>query len=69
MEWLRGEIKKDRRNVRYYLNYSGQEQEIWNQYGDSTELLTGEPVKGGESIRLPGWGVKIMEGPAAVGTD
>lgn len=55
--------------MRYYLNYSGQEQEIWNQYGDSTELLTGEPVKGGESIRLPGWGVKIMEGPAAVGTD
>ena len=47
--------------VTYYLNYSAEEQSAVHPYSDGTELFSGEPVKCGEEIRLPAWGVKIVE--------
>ena len=49
------------RNVWFCLNYSSQEQRLEFRYGDGTELLAGEMVKEGECIRVPAWGVKIIE--------
>lgn len=49
------------RNVWFCLNYSGQEQGLEFRYGAGTELLAGEMVKEGECIRVPAWGVKIIE--------
>lgn len=50
------------KDVWFYLNYSSQEEELRNVYGDGTELLKGTLVKEGESIKIPAWGVKIIEG-------
>ena len=47
--------------VTYYLNYSAEEQSVVHPYSDGTELFSGEPVKCGEEIWLPAWGVKIVE--------
>ena len=49
------------KKVWFYLNYSGQEQKLKSAYGDGTELLTGALVKEGEDIKIPAWGVKIIE--------
>ena len=49
------------KKVWFYLNYSGQEQKLKSGYGDGTDLLTGALVKEGEVIRIPAWGVKIVE--------
>lgn len=49
------------KNVRFYFNYSGREQTAKHRCADGTELFTGAPVKEGEEIRIPAWGVKIVE--------
>lgn len=58
---IRKGINEFGKYVRFYLNYSGREQEIKHMHEDGTELLTGTPVKEGESIGVPAWGVKIIE--------
>lgn len=50
------------KKVYFYLNYSGREQTVQYLEG-GTELLTGGSVKREESIRIPAWGVKIIECP------
>ena len=49
------------KNVWFYFNYSGQEQTAAHRHANGTELLSGSPVGEGEEIRIPAWGVKIVE--------
>lgn len=49
------------KTVRFYFNYSGQEQKTAYLHTDGMELLTGAKIKGGEDILLPAWGVKVIE--------
>lgn len=49
------------RNVYFYFNYSSQKQEVQFRPADGTELLTGICVKKGEYIKIPAWGIKIIE--------
>ncbi len=49
------------KTVRYYLNYSGKEQNAWYSHEDGTELLTGNKVLQGSRLTLPPWGFQIIE--------
>ena len=49
------------RTVRYFLNYSAVELEMPYDYKDGTELLDGEAIENESALRLPAWGVKIIE--------
>lgn len=49
------------RTVYFYLNYSGTTLEIRHGYEDGTELLTGAPVRKGDGLAVPAWGLKIVE--------
>ena len=49
------------KNVWFYFNYSGQEQTAAHRHANGTELLSGSPVGEREEIRIPAWGVKIVE--------
>lgn len=50
------------KSVYFCFNYSGKEQEVWNEYVDGAELLSGKTVKKGDKMRIPAWGVKIIVG-------
>ena len=49
------------KTVRFYLNYSGQEQEEIPVCAGGRDLLTGEKKMKGELITVPAWGLKIIE--------
>lgn len=47
--------------IHYYFNYSGEPREQEYLHGDGVELLTGRPLKAGETLHLEPWGVQIAE--------
>ena len=49
------------KKVRYYLNYSNEEQKAAYQHGEGTELLTGEHVVCREVLHVAPWNLKIIE--------
>lgn len=49
------------RRIIYYLNYSGQVQTACNVAANAVEIISGELVLKGDSIRLEPWGVAILE--------
>lgn len=49
------------RIIRYYFNYSDSPAAFNYRYPAGKELLSGEPVAGGQTIRLEPWGFLIIE--------
>lgn len=49
------------KTVRFYLNYSAQEQTTKYRFVDGIEILSGSEVKEQDDIIIPPWGVKIIE--------
>ena len=49
------------KTVRYFLNYSAEEQAVMYKYGDAEDVLTGEMIKTNAELRIPAWGVRIVE--------
>ena len=49
------------KTVRYFFNYSEKEQEVVYDYRTGTELLLADTVENGEILKMPAWGVKIVE--------
>lgn len=49
------------KTVRYFLNYSAVELEVPYDYKNGTELLESVQVENESALRLPAWGVKIIE--------
>lgn len=49
------------KTVRFYLNYSAQEQITKYRFADGIEILSGSIVKNQDDIIVPSWGVKIIE--------
>lgn len=49
------------KTVRFYLNYSGQEQAEVPVCEGGKDLLSGEQVKADEKITIPAWGLRIVE--------
>lgn len=47
--------------VRFYLNYSPQDQEILYRFREGTDLLEHHAVKHHEKFKLSPWGVRIIE--------
>ncbi|GGO06770.1 beta-galactosidase [Saccharibacillus kuerlensis] len=47
--------------VRYFLNYSGEPVGFEYGYRDGRELLSGTDLRHGQLLRLPAWGVAIVE--------
>ena len=50
------------KHVRFYFNYSGDEQHTVCKDFSGTELLSGAPVAEGNEIVLDSWGFKVIEG-------
>ncbi len=50
------------KSVWFYLNYSEKEQMALYEGSDGRDVLTGEPVKQQDSISIPAWGVRMIEG-------
>ena len=48
--------------VRYFFNYSETELEMPYDYENGIELLENKVVENGDALRMPAWGVKIIEG-------
>ena len=49
------------KQIRYFLNYSAEEQKVPYLYETGLELLSGEQVEAKETLSIPAWGVKIIE--------
>ena len=49
------------KQVRYFFNYSETELEMPYDYEKGTELLEDVVVENGDALRMPAWGVKIIE--------
>lgn len=49
------------KNLRYYLNYSGQNQTFTYPYAGGTDLLSHKPVEKSQSITLAPWDLVIIE--------
>jgi len=47
--------------VRYYLNYSPEEKQVFYRYGDAVDVLTGENIPAASRMNLEPWGVRILE--------
>lgn len=47
--------------LHYYFNYSGQEQAIPYSSGTGSDLLTGEPARHGQMLKLKLWDLAIIE--------
>jgi beta-galactosidase len=58
---MRGGVNKFGREVRYYFNYSAQEQSFRYSYPSATDVLSGKKVEKGEVVKLEPWGVTILE--------
>ncbi|MDO3413182.1 beta-galactosidase [Saccharibacillus sp. CPCC 101409] len=54
-------INRAGRKIRYFLNYSGEEAEFEYAYADGRELVSGEDIRHGQSLTLPGWGFAVVE--------
>jgi beta-galactosidase len=49
------------RRIHYYLNYSGKPQTLKYSYGAGTNLLSAQPVAGGQSLTLTPWNLAVIE--------
>lgn len=49
------------KNVKYFFNYSAEEQNVPYIYKNGVELLVENPIKAQENLNIPAWGVKIVE--------
>ena len=49
------------KTIRYYLNYSGDEQQVVYQFNGGTELLGNKTIKKGDSLVLKPWDLAIVE--------
>ncbi len=49
------------KNVKYFFNYSAEEQNVPYIYKNGVELLAENPIKAQENLNIPAWGVKIVE--------
>ena len=49
------------KTVHYFLNYSGVELEMPYEYKNGVELSENAGIESGEALRVPAWGVKIVE--------
>ena len=49
------------KQVRYFLNYSAEEQKVPYLYEKGLELLSGKQVEAKEILTIPAWDVKIIE--------
>jgi beta-galactosidase len=58
---VRGGTLQNGNQVRYLLNYSAKPQRMAYGYANGTELLSGRPVKRGQTLELKPWGVAIVE--------
>lgn len=47
--------------VWFYLNYSAEEREAAYEFGDGTELLSGERVESGQTFSVQPWNLRIVE--------
>ena len=46
--------------LHYYLNFSGEEQEVRYPYGKGSDLLTGAALKPGQTLKLKAWDLAIV---------
>lgn len=58
---VRGGTLQNGNRVRYLLNYSAKPRRMAYEYAGGTELLSGRPVRRGQSLELKPWGVAIVE--------
>lgn len=49
------------KNVRFYLNYSAEEQTVQSNIPSGYDLIEGTEVKGGDTLTIGPWGVRIVE--------
>ncbi len=49
------------KNVKYFFNYSAEEQNVPYIYKNGVEFLAENPIKAQENLNIPAWGVKIVE--------
>ncbi len=49
------------KTVRYFLNYSAEEQSVAYKYSDGEDVLTGETIKAESLLIIPAWDVRIVE--------
>ena len=49
------------KTVRFYLNYSGQEQAEVPVCADGRDLLSGDEIRKEERMTIPAWGLRIVE--------
>lgn len=57
---LRKGTNESGKKVWFYLNYSGQNQEVVHEEAESMDLFTGERVKQGGSFTVKGWDFRIL---------
>lgn len=55
------------KEIRYYLNYSGDEQEITCRHPAGISLLDGQPLAEDEAFSLAPWGLRILESEGSGG--
>lgn len=58
---LRSGTNSDGKTIRYYLNFSGEEQTAELSHASAVELLGGQPIEKDEPVTLSKWEVKIFE--------
>ncbi|WP_337098796.1 beta-galactosidase [Paenibacillus sp. YIM B09110] len=58
---IRSGINEAEKQIRYYFNYSGDETSIRYSYADGVELLSGNVVIAGDTVRISAWGVAIIK--------
>ena len=47
--------------LHYYFNYSGHEQLVAYIRGNGSDVLTGDPAKHGQTLKLKPWDLTIIE--------
>lgn len=58
---VRKGINVSGKTVRYYLNYSAEEQTTSNRFSDGVELLSGDEIKNQGPIHIAPWDLRIVE--------
>jgi beta-galactosidase len=46
--------------LHYYFNFSGEQQTVSYLHGDGSELLTGVPIRQGQTLKLNPWDLAII---------
>lgn len=58
---VRKGVNSSGKTVRYYLNYSAEEQTTSNRFSDGVELLSGSEIKNQGPIHIAPWDLRIVE--------